>query len=55
VPGETQTLALAIYGALQTPGGETVAMKLALISMTLALLALLTAEWLGRRAQRWSA
>jgi len=54
VPGETQTLALAIYGALQTPGGETVAMKLALISMTIALLALLAAEWLGRRAQRWS-
>ena len=54
VPGETQTLALAIYGALQTPGGETVAMKLALISMTIAVIALLTAEWLGRRAQRWS-
>jgi molybdate transport system permease protein len=54
VPGETQTLALAIYGALQTPGGETVAMKLAAISMTIALLALLAAEWLGRRAQRWS-
>jgi molybdate transport system permease protein len=54
VPGETQTLALAIYGALQTPGGETVAMKLALISMTIAVIALLAAEWLGRRAQRWS-
>jgi len=54
VPGETQTLALAIYGALQTPGGEAMAMKLALISMTLALAALLTAEWLGRKAQRWS-
>jgi molybdate transport system permease protein len=53
VPGETQTLALAIYGALQTPGGEAVAMKLALISMAIALLALLAAEWLGRRAQRW--
>lgn len=55
VPGETQTLALAIYGALQTPGGEDTAMKLALISMTIALIALLAAEWLGRRAQRWSA
>lgn len=54
VPGETQTLALAIYGALQTPGGETVAMKLALISMTIALVALLAAEWLSRWAQRWS-
>lgn len=54
VPGETQTLALAIYGALQTPGGELVAMRLALLSMGIALLALLLAEWLGRRARRWS-
>jgi len=54
VPGETQTLALAIYGALQTPGGEATALKLALISMTIALTALLAAEWLGRRAQHWS-
>ena len=54
VPGETQTLALAIYGALQTPGGETIALRLALISMTIALIALLAAEWLGRRARRWS-
>ncbi|MFO0335899.1 MAG: molybdate ABC transporter permease subunit [Pseudomonadota bacterium] len=54
VPGETQTLALAIYGALQTPGGEPIAMRLALLSMTIALLALLAAEWLGRRARRWS-
>ncbi len=54
VPGETQTLALAIYGALQTPGGEMIAMKLALISMTIALFALLAAEWLGRRSRRWT-
>lgn len=54
VPGETQTLALAIYGALQTPGGEPMAMRLALISVAMALLALLAAEWLGRRAQRWT-
>jgi len=55
VPGETQTLALAIYGALQAPDGEAMAMRLALISMTIALLALLGAEWLGRRAGRWNA
>lgn len=55
VPGETQTLALAIYGALQAPDGEAMAMRLALISMTIALLALLGAEWLGRRAARWNA
>lgn len=54
VPGETQTLALAIYGALQTPGGELVALRLATISVLLAVSALLAAEWLGRRARRWS-
>lgn len=54
VPGETQTLALAIYGALQSPGGEAVALRLAMMSMGIALFALLAAEWLGRRARRWS-
>lgn len=54
VPGETQTLALAIYGALQTPGGETMALRLALISVLIALAALLAAEWLARRTRRWS-
>lgn len=53
VPGETQTLALAIYGALQTPGGEIMALRLAVISVLIAVTALLAAEWLGRRAQRW--
>ena len=55
VPGETQTLPLAIYGALQTPGGEAVALRLALLSLAIALGALLLADWLGRRARRWSA
>lgn len=54
VPGETQTLALAIYGALQTPDGETMALRLALISVLIAVVALLAAEWLGRRARNWS-
>ena len=55
VPGETQTLPLAIDGALQTPGGEAVALRLALLSLAIALGALLLADWLGRRARRWSA
>jgi molybdate transport system permease protein len=55
VPGETQTLPLAIYGALQTPGGEAAALRLALLSLAIALVALLLADWLGRRARRWSA
>ena len=51
IPGETQTLPLAIYSALQTPGGEIAAARLAILSITLALLALLLAEWLSRRVR----
>jgi molybdate transport system permease protein len=54
IPGETQTLPLAIYSALQLPGGETTALRLALLSLGIALGALLLAGWLGRRVQRWS-
>ncbi len=55
VPGETQTLPLAIYSALQSPGGEAAALRLALLSLSIALAALLLADWLGRRARRWTA
>ncbi len=46
IPGETQTLALAIYAALQQPGGEAVALRLAGISFALAIGALLLSEGL---------
>ena len=49
IPGETQTLPLAIYSATQTPGGETTAAKLAGISLALALAGLLLADLAGRR------
>jgi molybdate transport system permease protein len=48
IPGETQTLPLAIYSALQAPGGEAAAARLAAVSVVLALAGLLLAEWLGR-------
>jgi molybdate transport system permease protein len=54
IPGETQTLPLAIYQALQMPDGEQTALKLALISFALAVGALILSEWLGRRARRWA-
>ena len=38
IPGETRTLPLAIYTALQTPGGEAEAARLSLISIVLALI-----------------
>lgn len=49
IPGQTQTLPLAIYSALQVPGGETRAAELSMVSMTLALIGLLLSEWLGKR------
>jgi molybdate transport system permease protein len=49
IPGETQTLPLAIYAALQVPGGETKAAELSLVSLTLALLGLLLSEWVSKR------
>jgi len=49
IPGETRTLPLAIYGALQLPGGEDAATRLALISVALSVGALVISEWLTRR------
>jgi len=49
IPGETRTLPLAIYTALQVPGGETMATRLAIISVVLSLIALVASEALARR------
>jgi molybdate transport system permease protein len=52
IPGETQTLPLAIYSATQTPGGEAMAARLAALSFGLAVAGLLLAEWIARRMHR---
>lgn len=52
IPGETQTLPLAIYGFLQVPGAEGQALRLTLISIALSFGALLASEALTRRATR---
>jgi len=52
IPGETRTLPLALYTALQTPGGEALAARLAAMSFTLGLIGLVVAELLARRVQR---
>jgi molybdate transport system permease protein len=44
IPGETRTLPLALYTALQTPGGELLAARLAAVSFSLGLLGLLVSE-----------
>ncbi|KIC13470.1 molybdate ABC transporter permease subunit [Leisingera sp. ANG-Vp] len=49
IPGQTQTLPSAIYTFLQVPGGETAALRLTLVSIAVALSALLLSELLARR------
>jgi molybdate transport system permease protein len=52
IPGETRTLPLALYTALQLPGGDAVAARLAILSFTLGLAGLLLAEGLARGLRR---
>jgi molybdate transport system permease protein len=52
IPGETRTLPLALYSALQTPGGDQAAARLAVISFVLGLSGLLLSEWFARRVRR---
>jgi len=53
IPDETRTLTLAIYTALQTPDGEASAKVLVMISMGLAIGALLLAEVSNRVTKNW--
>jgi molybdate transport system permease protein len=52
IPGETRTLPLALYTALQTPNGEAEAARLAAVSLVLGLAGLLLSEWFARRVRR---
>ncbi|TCP67723.1 molybdate ABC transporter permease subunit [Sphingomonas sp. PP-CE-1G-424] len=52
VPGETQTLPLAIYSALQQPGADAMVWRLSCVSVGLSLVALIASELLTRRAGR---
>jgi len=52
IPGETRTLPLALYTALQMPNGDAIAARLALISFSLGVLGLLAAEGVARAARR---
>lgn len=52
IPGETQTLPLAIYNFTQVPGGDAQAWRLCAISVVLSLAALVLSEWLLRTARR---
>jgi molybdate transport system permease protein len=54
IPGETQTLPLAIYQAIQTPDGDAVAARLAILSIIIALSGLVLSEVLANRVRRMS-
>jgi molybdate transport system permease protein len=49
IPGETQTIPIAIYGLLQSPSGDLAAMRLSVLSVALSLAALLFSDFLTRR------
>lgn len=49
IPGETQTIASAIYGYTQAPGGEDGIMRLMFVSIAIAMIALVVSEICARR------
>ena len=55
IPGETQTLPLAIYVLTQAPGGDAGALRLTLVSIVISVAALLVSEIMARRAARGQA
>jgi molybdate transport system permease protein len=52
IPGVTRTLPLALYTAMQSPDGDALALRLALLSFAIGLGGLLVAELLVRRVRR---
>jgi molybdate transport system permease protein len=52
IPGETRTLALAIYTYTQTPDGDAHVWRLAVLSILVSFAALLASEALARRLER---
>ena len=52
IPGETRTIPIAIYTLTQDPEGDLAALRLSIISVILALIALVASEFLARRIDR---
>lgn len=52
IPGETQTIAAAIWTHVQSPDGDAPAMRLAIVSAVIAIGALGLSEWIARRWAR---
>lgn len=52
IPGETQTLPLALYSLTQAPDGDAGAVRLVIISIVIALAALIASEALSRHISK---
>ena len=52
IPGQTQTMSLAIYSLLQSPTGDQAAARLILFSIVLSVLAIVASEWFAHRLAR---
>jgi molybdate transport system permease protein len=50
IPGETQTIASAIYALIQTPDGDAAALRLVIVSVVISMVALIGSDWFARRA-----
>jgi len=51
IPGQTRTIPIAIYTLTQQPGGDAAALRLSLIALVLAFIALIASESVSRRIQ----
>ncbi len=49
IPGETQTLPLAIYSVLQTAGGDQAALRLSVVAVLVSVVAVVGSEMCNRR------
>jgi len=52
IPGETQTIASAIYTYIQVPGGDAAALRLTLVSIAISLVAVIASEIFQRRGEK---
>jgi molybdate transport system permease protein len=52
IPGETQTIAAAIYTFIQVPGGDPAALRLTLVAIVIALAAVAASEIIQQRGEK---
>jgi molybdate transport system permease protein len=52
IPGETQTIAAAIYTYVQVPGGDAAALRLTLVAIAISLVAVIASEIFQRQGEK---